>query len=297
MKLITNVWMGLILACCNVHAADFSGLAVTASSLRAGLAAESGGAAEPKSAPAEDRSSAGRAPNHPVEWVNIYGGKFAMGSVDADPAFNSAKPVHEVTVKTFRMSKTLVTVEQYSECVARGKCSAPYMGSQCNYWISEGRRYHPINCVTWDQAEQYAKFMGARLPSEAEWEYAARSGGRDQKYPWGNEKASCARAVMYGNNGQGCGNDGTMPVCYKEAGNTAQGLCDMAGNVWQWVEDIYQPSYQNAPLDGGAVRAAGAAHGMRGGSFADENPMFLRAAYRSYDFGFNTAAVGFRLAR
>ena len=234
-------------------------------------------------------------PSQALEWVSIPGGQFKLGTTD----FDDAKPIADktYTIKTFEMSKTLVTVEQYAECVVKGGCTKPDTGKYCNSG-KPGRELHPINCVDWEQANQYAKFKGGRLPSESEYEYAATSGGKNQKYPWGNEDATCDKAVMYGKGDYGCGSGTTMPVCSKPAGNTAQGLCDMVGNVWQWVQDKYQNTYANTPLDGSASEGAGSFRVVRGGSFGRKDAGLLRADYRlvadpAYRYGY----LGFRLAR
>lgn len=233
----------------------------------------------------------------PVEWVTINGGKFSMGTDSGETGFEDAKPIHEVAIKTFDMSKTAVTVEQYAECVIKGGCTEPGTGNYCNWGVA-GRQLHPINCVNFAQADQYAKFKGGRLPSESEWEYAATSGGMDRKYPWGNEEPTCDNAVMSGNGGYGCGKRSTMPVCSKTAGNTAQGLCDMAGNVWQWVQDKYQDSYKGAPVDGSAFEGAGSYRVIRGGSFYTSIAGYLRTGSRNYvDPGPGLGYIGFRLAR
>jgi iron(II)-dependent oxidoreductase len=231
-------------------------------------------------------------PGVPVEWVSITGRKFVMGT-DGDQSFYDSRPIHEVAIKDFEMSKTLVTVEQYAECVIKGGCTEPGAYDDCN-WGKAGRQRHPINCVDWDQAKQYAKFKGAKLPSEAEYEYAATSGGKNQKYPWGNDDATSDRAVI--------SNNGTMPVCSKPAGNTAQGLCDMAGNVFEWVEDAYRSSYDGAPKDGGAVETAkpwwDSLRVRRGGSYYYNDPRDLRADTRSSALAtIRTSDIGFRLAR
>ncbi len=236
-------------------------------------------------------------PTKPVEFITIPGGKFTMGTDSGENGFEDAKPIHKVTIKTFDMSKTAVTVEQYAECVINGGCTEPATGDYCNWGVA-GRQLHPVNCVDWDQASKYAKFKGGRLPSESEWEYAATSGGKNQKYPWGNDEPTCDKAVMYGNCGYGCGKDSTMPVCSKTAGNTAQGLCDMAGNVWQWVQDKYQDSYKDAPVDGSAFEAAGSNRVLRGGSFNYRDASYLRADRRDYsDPGYRYDIIGFRLVR
>ena len=145
---------------------------------------------------AAGNDTAAATPTQAVEFVRIPGGTFTMGSEAID--FNDTKPIREVAIKTFDMSKTAVTVEQYAECVIKGGCTEAATGDNCN-WGAPGRALHPVNCVDWDQASAYAKFKGARLPSESEWEYAATSGGKSQKYPWGNDEPTCEKAVMYGN--------------------------------------------------------------------------------------------------
>ena len=233
-------------------------------------------------------SSAG-APTKPVEWVTITGGKFTMGTDSGEKGFEDAKPIHEVAIKTFDMSKTAVTVEQYAECVIKGGCTKPASGDSSN-WGKPGRQLHPVNRVDWNQAQAYAKFKGARLPSEAEFEYAAASGGKNQKYPWGNAEATSELAVMNA--------DGTMPVCSKPKGNTAQGLCDMSGNVWQWVQDKYQDSYKGVPTDGSAFEGTGSNRVLRGGSFYGNVAGYLRADYSGYGApGIRDDDIGFRLVR
>ncbi len=227
------------------------------------------------------------------EWVLIPGGTFNMGSND----FSWAQPVHRVTVRTFEMTKTLVTVEQYKACVDAGACTAPDTGDYCN-WGQSGRGKHPINCVDWHQAQAYAEWAGGRLPSEAEWEYAARSGGRDWKYPWGNENATCKRAVMYDGRNYGCGRKSTWPVCSKPRGNTTQGLCDMAGNVREWIQDWYHDSYNGAPTDGSAwEKPTGSSRVARGGSWRN-NAGYVRSAFRFFDDPAKRYVnLGFRLAK
>ncbi|MDD2803993.1 MAG: formylglycine-generating enzyme family protein [Elusimicrobiales bacterium] len=237
------------------------------------------------------------APVKPIEFITIPGGKFTMGTDSSEKGFEDAKPVHEVAIRTFDMSKAAVTVEQYAECVVKGGCTEPATGGYCNWGVA-GRQFHPVNCVDWKQAQAYAKFKGARLPSEAEWEYAATSGGRDQKYPWGNDEPTCDKAVMKGNGGYGCDTNATMPVCSKPAGNTSQGLCDMAGNVWQWLQDNYKNSYKGAPDDGSAIEVTSSYRVMRGGSFNSDDARDLRGIYRGMlTPGRRLGHIGFRLAR
>ncbi|MCX5793165.1 MAG: formylglycine-generating enzyme family protein [Elusimicrobia bacterium] len=277
--LMTVVMLGMT---GGAYAADFSDLAgVKAADLKA-MAAVSKGYVGANAASVI-------VPGKPVEWVSIKGGKFTMGTDTNEVGFKDAKPVHEVSIKTFDMSKTAVTVEQYAECVNKGACTAPATGDYCNWGVA-GRQLHPVNCVDWDQAQAYAKFKGARLPSESEFEYAATSGGRHQKYPWGNDAPTSELAVMRTNS--------TLPVCSKPKGNTAQGLCDMSGNVWQWVQDLYHSSYKGVPADGSAVEGAGSYRVLRGGSFSYDDARLLRADCRfTLGAGYRIGYIGFRLAR
>jgi len=123
-----------------------------------------------------------------------------------------------------------------------------------------------MNCMDWDQAVAFAAWAGGRLPTEAEWEYAARSGGRSQAYPWGNAEATCDRAVMNAG-GVGCPLDHTAAVCSKPAGNSSHGVCDLVGNVWEWVQDGWHDTYRGAPSDGSAWEDGASGGVIRGASW------------------------------
>jgi formylglycine-generating enzyme required for sulfatase activity len=222
-----------------------------------------------------------------IQWVRIPGGNFMMSS---ESGLSYEEPVHRVTVKSFRMAKTEVTNKQYRACVEAGACTPP--GPDCGYYSFADDQ--PVVCVDWKQAGAFAAWVGGRLPTEAEWEYAARSAGKNWKYPWGNEDAACGKAVM----NKGCGRNATWPVCSKTAGNTRQGLCDMAGNVWEWTQDGYHDSYDGAPANGGAWESpAGSYRVLRGGSWRND-AADLRASSRGRgDPGGSDVALGFRPAR
>jgi formylglycine-generating enzyme required for sulfatase activity len=156
------------------------------------------------------------------------------------------QPVHMVTVPEFEMMKSEVTVGMYRACVDAEVCDVPNTFSvHCN-WSEEpsDRELYPVNCISWFQLNTFADWVGARLPTEAEWEFAARSGARDVTYSWGEDEPTCD-LVSY----NGC-TQGSSPVCSYPGGNTLSGLCDMGGSVWEWVQDEWHIDYNGAPADG-----------------------------------------------
>lgn len=189
-------------------------------------------------------------------------------------------PYHDVGLDAFFIDKFEVTVEQFRECVEAGVCARP-KGSDarknCN-WGRPDRDDHPVNCVDWYQAAEYCKWAGKRLPSEAEWEKAARgeTGGR---YPWGNQRATCEFAIM----GDGCGEKHTWPVGSKPGGASPYGAMDMAGNVWEWTADWYDENYYKiSPGVNPKGPQTGKQKVLRGGAY-DDNLLGLRSTTRSYD--------------
>jgi len=229
------------------------------------------------------------------EWITLEGGTFQMGSEeDIDE-----QPVHSVTVPGFEILKTEVTVSQFSQCVTAKSCIAPLDSSEMeDNWGKSERENHPMNGVNWSSADSYCRWIGGRLPTEAEWEYAARSRGKDIRYPWGNESATCDYAVMFAGS-KGCGTGTSAEVCSKIRGNTEQGICDMAGNVCEWVEDDWAPGYDETPTDGSAwiETPRSEQRTLRNGYFSSGSGL-LRSTHRTYA-GLNNPAEsnGFRCAR
>ena len=229
----------------------------------------------------------------------IPAGSFWMGcnsAVDND-CDSDESPYHEVTLSGYYIDKTEVTVDDYAVCVTAGACTAPSTASSYCNWEVSGKGNHPVNCVNWSQAGEYCTWAGKRLPTEAEWEKAAR-GTDGRKYPWGNEDATCEYAVM-DDGGNGCGTDSTWNVCSKSpAGDSPYGLCDMSGNVWEWVSDWYDSGYYtNSPASNPTGPVSGPPRVYRGGSWYS-CARYVRAALRNYvDPRSRSGSLGFRCVR
>ena len=250
--------------------------------------------------------------------VQIPAGKFTMG---CDPkrddveggCLDSEKPAHEVNVPTFWLSETEVTVGQYMACVKAGACPEPEWQAKDapSYYTDMGEALtgdnYPMVGVSWQNAQTYVQWLSKqtgkqyRLPTESEWEYAARA-GTDTAYSWGNkanhEFANYGKDECCG--GLASGKDKwvyTSPV-----GSFAKspfGLSDMHGNVLEWVEDCWQGDYKDAPMDGSARQGcdANASRVLRGGSWLN-GPRGLRSASRSdLTPAYRGYLVGFRAAR
>ena len=218
----------------------------------------------------------------------LPGGTFSMGSTEGE---SDEKPVHQVTVSGFQMAKSEVTFRQYEACVRAGACTAAHVDDGSCY-VRDGSSWangklpesfrgadQPAVCVDWAQAVAFSSWVGGRLPTEAEWEYAARNGGARVRNPWGSDAASCARVVM-GDGGNGCGRGSTWPVCSKSAGNTRQGLCDMIGNVWEWTSDWYG-DYSSGSARNPQGASGGSRRVYRGCSWRSAAD-YCRAAYRGW---------------
>ncbi len=225
----------------------------------------------------------------PSDWVTIAGGTYDMGSNES----SDEQPIHAVAIPTFEMWRTEVTVAQYEECFDDGACSEPTACGAYQNWGVAGREDYPVNCVDWAQAGTFCAWVGGRLPSESEWEYAARSGGLADTYPWGDTEPLCSLANSYG-----CVGD-SWEVCSAPDGNTDHGLCDMSGNVYEWVQDWYHADYSGAPADGSAWEVPpGLLRVARGGSFECSQD-HVRAAHRQayYYPPYYHRVIGFRCAR
>lgn len=230
----------------------------------------------------------GSAPEIFLDWVGIPSGAFEMGST----ASVLEQPIHYVTIPGFELTRAEITVAEYMQCVSAGACLPPANINPSCYWPQPGFEQYPVNCVSWDNSAAFCKWAGARLPSEAEWEYAARSSGQLNTFPWGADTPTCDYAVMLN-----CALTTPEPVCTKLLGHTVEGLCDMAGNVYEWVQDSWHVDYNGAPVDGSAWEGT-TQRMVRGGGF---NSSFnqIRTSWRAlrYNPTHNDIPIGFRCAR
>jgi formylglycine-generating enzyme required for sulfatase activity len=243
--------------------------------------------------------------------VQVRGGTFPMGSTDAQiesavslceqypdeygkckaPPFEVESPQHLVTLDSFWIDGTEVTQAQYALCVTEGACRKSRLADNPAY----GRDDYPAAGIPWQDAVDYCAWAGGRLPTEAEWEYAAR-GAEGHVYPWGNE-FDCAGGNLW-DKVTGC-DDGfaePAPVGSFPAGASWCGALDMTGNVWEWVSDLYgaYPSEAQANPTG---PASGSDRILRGGSWG-YHPPFARTAHRyRVTPTANYLAVGFRCAK
>lgn len=211
----------------------------------------------------------------------VPAGSVTMGCDDGAACDADARPVHEVTLAAFAIDATEVTEADYAACVAEAGCEAiGGAGTAADV---------PIRNSAWTAAAAYCAWRGARLPTEAEWERAAR-GSDGRRFPWGDGAAECGRAAL-----AGCG-DGPVAVGTL-AGDGPFGTADLVGNVAEWVADYYQSDYYaQAPASNPSGPASGGERVIRGGSWLDDPAGAAAWARRHADPLNPIADVGFRCA-
>ncbi len=247
----------------------------TATAIATSSAAAPSSAASAASSPG-GTASAPAAEDAPEGMVLVPAGHFKMGGQSEENT-----PVHEVFVASFFMDKTEVTVDAYTPCVKSGTCKP--MGSDnpfCNSKFTD-RGKHPANCVDWKDADAFCKSVGKRLPTEREWEYAARGGSEQHLYSWGDAEPS------------------TSNCCYMHMGGTCEvgayakgafGLLDMTGNVWEWTSSWFAPYPDEA--------AEGRFKVYRGGSWSRRFPKWMHNDLRNrYQLHEHSASLGIRCAK
>lgn len=260
-------------------------------------------ASAPASVPA---SSSAAAPSCPADMVLIPAGQYFRGS---ETGRDNEKPPHNVRLDGFCLDKNEVTVAKYKRCSDDGKCRrAPkevdwpnitdqqrkLYSTQCTINAPDKLAAHPINCVTWQMAKEYCGSMQRRLPTEAEWEYAAR-GPDGRIYPWGDDaptekhlNACGAECMQWGKENKVAmkalyeasdGYAGTAPVGQFPAGSSRFGPEDISGNVWEWVSD-WEGSYAAEPLTNPTGPKEGTRRILRGGAFNGSERAWLRPSWR-----------------
>jgi formylglycine-generating enzyme required for sulfatase activity len=232
---------------------------------------------DPSTMPLPEPAPPERCPDSAVfgDLIEIPAGEFVMGCDDSDHALcGKAERRREIiTLPAFAIDRTEVTQAAYQRCVEAKVCTVPAGGFRPTEACT-----HPVANVTWEQASKYCAWMDRRLPSEAEWEKAAR-GPDGRRFPWGDDPPTCAEA-----NFGGCGLRGAVPVASHPSGASPYGVLDLAGNVREWVFDREEG------------RAKQPKRGIRGGMFTDP-AMHLRAVRRTWgDVSVSDLGIGFRCA-
>jgi formylglycine-generating enzyme required for sulfatase activity/tRNA A-37 threonylcarbamoyl transferase component Bud32 len=228
--------------------------------------------------------------NCPDGMIGIAAGTFRMGS-QAGLGKPDEHPEHEVHLSAFCIDKTEVTAGAYAACIGQKKCSPPSDADSCN--VGHDVK-HPITCVNWDQASAYCTGQNKRLPTEAEWEYAAR-GPDGRQFPWGSSPQPGPHLLNLG--GAEDGFDSTAPVGHFPDGASPFGALDMAGNVSEWVDDAYGPYSADVATDPKATGGDG--RGIaRGGGWASSLGVAFRSANRmAVSRSEHNGALGFRCAK
>jgi serine/threonine-protein kinase len=225
----------------------------------------------------------------PQDMVLVPAGYFKMGSTNGQA---NEQPEHPVFVDAFYLDTYEVTNAQYRECVGEGNCTASNKADSFTYpGYRSDPAYddYPVVGVTWDQAAGYCNWAFRRLPTEAEWEYAA-SGPQNLTWPWGNTfdpKLSAASAPD------------TQPVDSYPAGVSPFGVYNMAGNVAEWVADVFDETfYANSPAVNPVAKGSSGGRIFRGGSFGNPDGAFFTTSRRYGNANsFNDVDVGFRCAQ
>ena len=219
--------------------------------------------------------------------MSVPAGTFKMGS---ETGAEDEKPAHDVALDAFRIDCTEVTNAQYAKCVASGKCQEPSdksSNTRPSYYDDPKFADYPVIWVSWDDANNYCAWAGGQLPTEAQWEYAAR-GSNGYAFPWGNDPPN-STLLNYNNPKVG----DTTAVGSYPSGASWVGALDLAGTVWEWVQDWYGP-YSASPQINPIGPASDGKRVLRGGAWYDVGAE-VRTARRNTGFpDFSYNGFGFR---
>jgi formylglycine-generating enzyme required for sulfatase activity len=249
---------------------------------------------------------------------------FFMGNEEPD-ALDDEKPVHQVMLTPYCIDAHEVTVKRYRACSDVGGCKPATFNEWkgigekdrqtydplCTFREPDKNAQHPINCVDWDMAERYCKSVSGRLPTEAEWEFAAR-GPDGRPYPWGDAKPgpgqlnACGTECVAWGKAHGIklepmyaaddGYETTAPVGSFAGGRSRYGLWDVVGNVWEWTADWHAKYGKELEHDPKGP-ASGKGRVIRGGSWNGEQASWVRPTFRYMDDpAKRSAGIGFRCA-
>ncbi|HEX8990221.1 MAG TPA: SUMF1/EgtB/PvdO family nonheme iron enzyme [Anaerolineales bacterium] len=243
----------------------------------------------PEAAPVSAAPPLQALPIDRIARVFIPAGEFEMGNAQD----TGEMPPHRVQLRDFWMDRTEVTNAQYAPCVLQGVCQPPRRPSSYtrpDYFGNPDYANYPVIYVNWNDADTFCRWAGARLPTEAEWERAAR-GLDERKYPWGDQSPQPALVNFNFSVGD------TSPVGSDPSGASPDGVLDMAGNVAEWVADWFEGDYYaQSPLSDPTGPVATGTHVVRGGSWLD-NPNAVRADLRlGYPSDSAFLNLGFRCA-